>query len=466
MDPAAQGPEDEAQADDLGGDPIHHQRHEEDRREHRERVLAPLHVADLQGPRSPQLPTVPRDLDARAASGRRRNAARRRPGRGRATTRSRGRRRRGRRGGRARACRLQPRRGCGGCYSPVVETSPMSWSMFVVWSFWTTTPGASTSGSRSRRSSATASRPGRSTLKAPFAAGETEMLWPPIETVNCEIGASGCAASTTRPLHRAELRDPLAVRVRPAQRAERAPPDRGRRHGGSTSCNTSGRCPPTVRSPSISPSRSWPRWHSACCRDCVARQKPNPVKSEAYECGVEPTSDVSGRFPVRFYLVAMLFVIFDVEAASFYPWAVADAPVARVRVGRDADRSSSCWRSGTRTCGSGAVSSGGSEQRRGFLLTTVDSVARWAQSSSVWPLTMGLACCAIEMMTATAPEYDIARFGSEVFRASPRQADLMIVSGRVAQKMAPDREAPLRSDGRPEVGDLDGRLRVERRRLR
>jgi NADH:ubiquinone oxidoreductase subunit 3 (subunit A) len=54
----------------------------------------------------------------------------------------------------------------------------------------------------------------------------------------------------------------------------------------------------------------------------LARRKPNAAKSEAYECGVEPTSDVSGRFPVRFYLVAMLFVIFDVEAASFYPWAV------------------------------------------------------------------------------------------------------------------------------------------------
>src|ERR1700736_394011 len=54
----------------------------------------------------------------------------------------------------------------------------------------------------------------------------------------------------------------------------------------------------------------------------VARKKPNAVKSQAYECGVEPTSDVSGRFPVRFYLIAMLFVIFDVEAASFYPWAV------------------------------------------------------------------------------------------------------------------------------------------------
>lgn len=54
----------------------------------------------------------------------------------------------------------------------------------------------------------------------------------------------------------------------------------------------------------------------------LAHRKPNAAKSEAYECGVEPTSDVGGRFSVRFYLVAMLFVIFDVEAASFYPWAV------------------------------------------------------------------------------------------------------------------------------------------------
>ena len=72
-----------------------------------------------------------------------------------------------------------------------------------------------------------------------------------------------------------------------------------------------------------------------------------------------------------------------------------------------------------------------------FMLAKLDDVARWAQSSSVWPLTMGLACCAIEMMSVQAPQYDIARLGSEVFRASPRQADLMIVSGRVAQKMAP-----------------------------
>ena len=171
----------------------------------------------------------------------------------------------------------------------------------------------------------------------------------------------------------------------------------------------------------------------------LGRKKPNPVKSEAYECGVEPTSDVSGRFPVRFYLIAMLFVIFDVEAASFYPWAVQMHAAARLRPARDGRRSSSCSRSATRTCGSGEASNGGKRDARRAVFAGASSTTSRAgrKSSSVWPLTMGLACCAIEMMTATAPEYDIARFGSEVFRASPRQADLMIVSGRVAQKMAP-----------------------------
>ncbi len=74
---------------------------------------------------------------------------------------------------------------------------------------------------------------------------------------------------------------------------------------------------------------------------------------------------------------------------------------------------------------------------RGLLLTTVDKLRAWAQASSVFPATFGLACCAIEMMHTVAPRIDIARFGAEVFRASPRQADLMIVSGRVSQKMAP-----------------------------
>ncbi len=72
-----------------------------------------------------------------------------------------------------------------------------------------------------------------------------------------------------------------------------------------------------------------------------------------------------------------------------------------------------------------------------LLTTTVERVVGWARKSSVWPTQFGLACCAIEMMSTAAARFDIARFGSELFRASPRQADLMIVSGRVSQKMAP-----------------------------
>ena len=73
----------------------------------------------------------------------------------------------------------------------------------------------------------------------------------------------------------------------------------------------------------------------------------------------------------------------------------------------------------------------------GIILTSLGTVANWARTRSMWPATFGLACCAIEMMAAGTAHYDLARFGMEVFRASPRQADLMIVAGRVSQKMAP-----------------------------
>ncbi|MDO5671363.1 MAG: NADH-quinone oxidoreductase subunit B family protein [Actinomycetaceae bacterium] len=73
----------------------------------------------------------------------------------------------------------------------------------------------------------------------------------------------------------------------------------------------------------------------------------------------------------------------------------------------------------------------------GPVLKGVETVVNLARSVSLWPVTMGLACCAIEMMATAAPRFDIARIGSEVFRASPRHADLMLVSGRVSQKMAP-----------------------------
>ena len=79
---------------------------------------------------------------------------------------------------------------------------------------------------------------------------------------------------------------------------------------------------------------------------------------------------------------------------------------------------------------------GAEEIEQALGLTTLAKAVRWAQTRSMWPDTFGLACCAIEMMSIVSSRYDIARFGMEAFRSSPRQADLLIISGRVAQKMA------------------------------
>ena len=74
---------------------------------------------------------------------------------------------------------------------------------------------------------------------------------------------------------------------------------------------------------------------------------------------------------------------------------------------------------------------------RNFITTSVDYVFNWARKSAIWPMTFGLACCAIEMIASSTSRFDIARFGAEVFRPSPRQSDLMIVAGTVTLKMAP-----------------------------
>src|SRR2546422_790483 len=76
-------------------------------------------------------------------------------------------------------------------------------------------------------------------------------------------------------------------------------------------------------------------------------------------------------------------------------------------------------------------------QKQGVFVTTIEELYNWGRRSSVWPMQFGLACCAIEMIATTMARYDLARFGAEVFRPSPRQADLMIISGTVTKKMAP-----------------------------
>ena len=79
---------------------------------------------------------------------------------------------------------------------------------------------------------------------------------------------------------------------------------------------------------------------------------------------------------------------------------------------------------------------GNSLQEKGFVVTSVDSVMNWARTGSLWPMTFGLACCAVEMMQAGASRYDLDRFGI-IFRPSPRQSDCMIVAGTLTNKMAP-----------------------------
>src|SRR5213593_1516040 len=84
-----------------------------------------------------------------------------------------------------------------------------------------------------------------------------------------------------------------------------------------------------------------------------------------------------------------------------------------------------------------AIDNAAASASEGVVLTRLDKVINWARQSSIWPMSFGLACCAIEMMSMSASRFDIARFGAEVFRGSPRQSDLMIIAGRVSNKMAP-----------------------------
>ncbi len=150
------------------------------------------------------------------------------------------------------------------------------------------------------------------------------------------------------------------------------------------------------------------------------------------------------KFDVRYYLVAILFIIFDLEIAFLFPWAVvldeigtfgfvamviflAVLVVGLCTSGKKA-RSNGIER--------GWIMSMQGVTEQGFVTTSVDNLINWTRTGSLWPMTFGLACCAVEMMHAGASRYDFDRFGV-IFRASPRQSDVMIVAGTLCNKMAP-----------------------------
>ena len=237
--------------------------------------------------------------------------------------------------------------------------------------------------------------------------------------------------------------------------------------------------------------RNGPPWTSTCRSSCsgflglaftvfslvsssilAPRKKPTLAKLAPYECGIVPNREPPQRFPVRFYLVSMIFIIFDIEIVFLYPWAIVFKQIAtfgliEVIVFAAVVFVSFLYlisngaRPGVRPRHSGRGCPLGRRIRRSLASARPPKtqVRRHGHGTRGPPAQLfdrphgghgqvgpaqqrlaghlWLACCAIEMMSVGAADYDISRLGMEVFRASPRQADLMVVAGRVSQKMAP-----------------------------
>ena len=165
----------------------------------------------------------------------------------------------------------------------------------------------------------------------------------------------------------------------------------------------------------------------------IGESKPDKEKLSAYECGFEAFDDARGRFDVRFYLVAILFIIFDLEVAFLFPWAVSLGKIGMfgfwsmmiflffLTVGFIYE-----WKKGALRMGIKEIQK--DTNQKGFLVAKFDDLLTWARTGSLWPMTFGLACCGVEMMHSYMSRYDLDRYGV-IPRASPRQSDVMIVAG-------------------------------------
>jgi NADH-quinone oxidoreductase subunit B len=164
----------------------------------------------------------------------------------------------------------------------------------------------------------------------------------------------------------------------------------------------------------------------------IGPRRPSEEKLSTYESGMEPVRSARERFSVKFYLVAMLFIVFDIEIVFMYPWAVKFREFGMFGF---VEMVVFRWIRVHSQEGSAAMGLS-SLMADGFVTTRLDEVVNWARKNSLWPMPMGISCCAIEMMATASPRFDISRFGSEVMRFTPRQCDVMIVAGTVTYKMA------------------------------
>ncbi len=170
----------------------------------------------------------------------------------------------------------------------------------------------------------------------------------------------------------------------------------------------------------------------------VSPKKDIKIKYLPYESGIiTRTHLLQQRFPLRYYLVALLFLVFDIEVIFLYPWAVVAKEIGAFAFYEMAFFLVALLVGFAYVWRKGGLNGNDTERKTPFLYGPLDKLIKWAQENSLWPAQFGLACCAIEMMATASSRYDMARFGMEVYRASPRQSDVMIVAGRVSQKMAP-----------------------------
>ncbi len=198
---------------------------------------------------------------------------------------------------------------------------------------------------------------------------------------------------------------------------------------------------------------------------------------------MDPIHDTRRRFDIRFHLVAIAFLVFDVEVLFLYPWAVRQCrPKARAAsiaaVSRGIGSTIAAWCSArcmffiallfapaSSTRGGRECFNGGRVPEN-VVVSKLDELASWCRKNSLWPMPFATACCGIELMATGASKHDLARFGAEVFRFSPRQCDLMIVAGRVVMKMLPVLQRIWQQMNEPKWCISMGACASHRRRVR